>query len=133
MTGDTVALHRTADPLIGVDRHSALFDDDLVAGDRPCDLAGDSFHVGEICIPSFALGGADGDKDGRALMGGFAKVGHETDLVVAISLQQFGKVVLMDEGVASLKRGDLAFIIIDTDDIVAHLCETYCRDQADVA
>ncbi len=84
MTGDAVALHRAADPLVGVDGNRALFDDDLVAGERAGDLAGDGLDVGEIGIAGLALRGSDGDEDGIALAGGLGEVGREADLGVAV-------------------------------------------------
>ena len=101
--GDAVALDGAADPLVGVDGDGALLDDDLVAGERAGDLAGDGFDVGEIGVAGFGLRGADGDEDGVAVAGGLGEVGGEADLGVAVALEQLGEMVLMDEGVAGLR------------------------------
>ncbi len=130
MAGDAVALHGARDPLVGVDGDGALFDDDLIAGEGAGDLAGDGFDVGEIGVAGLALRGADGDEDGLALAGGLGEIGHEADLGVAVPFEQLGQVVLVDERVAGLQGGDFALIIIDTDDIVAHLGETDGCNQA---
>ncbi len=132
MAGDAVALHGAADPLVGVDGDGALFDDDLVAGDGAGDLAGDGFDVGEVGVAGLALRGADGDEDGLALAGGLGEVGHEADLGVAVALEELGEVVLVDEGVAALEGGDFALVIVDADDVVAHLSKADGGDQADV-
>ncbi len=121
------------DPLVGVDGDGALFDDDLVAGEGAGDLAGDGFDVGEIGVAGLALRGADGDEDGVALAGGLGEIGHEADFGVAIALQEFGEVVLVDEGVAGLKRGDFALVIVDADDVVTHLSEADGGDEADIS
>ena len=39
----------------------------------------------------------------------------------------------MDEGVSALKRGDLALVIVDTDDLVAHLCETNGGNKTNIS
>ena len=39
----------------------------------------------------------------------------------------------MDEGIATLKRGNLTLVIVDADDIVPHLCETDSSHQTDVS
>ena len=128
-----VALDGPTDPLVGVDGNGALFDDDLVGGDGACDLAGDGLDVGEISVACLGLGCSDGDEDGFALLCGLGEVGREADAGVAIAFQEGGKVVLMDQGVTGLKCGDFAFVVIDTDDIVSHLCEADGSDETDVS
>ncbi len=64
---------RAADPLVGVDGDGALLDDDLVAGERARDLAGDRFDVGKIGIPGLALWSSHGNEDGVALAGGLGR------------------------------------------------------------
>ena len=130
--GDTVALEGAADPLVGVDRDGGFFDDDLVAGERAGDLAGDGFDVGEVCVAVLGLGGADGDEDGVRGARGFAEVGGEADFGVAVAFEEFGEVVLVDQGVAGLEGGDLSLVVIDTDHAVADLGEADGRDKADV-
>ena len=39
----------------------------------------------------------------------------------------------MDEGVAALRGRDFALVIVDADDVVAHLSEADSGDQADIA
>ena len=41
--------------------------------------------------------------------------------------------VLVDEGVPALEGGDFALVIVDADDIVAHLGKADGSDEADVA
>src|SRR5579859_7458076 len=126
---DAVALDRAADPLVGVDRHRTLFHDDLVAGKRTGDLARDGFDVGEVSVPVLALGGTNGDKDGVGAAGSLSQIGHEADLAIAVPLQQLGEVLLIDKGVAALKRRNLALVVIDADDIVPHLRKADRSDQ----
>src|SRR6202022_4431342 len=76
---DTVAVHYAADPFIGIDRHSALFDDDLVAVDGAGDLADHGLDVGQVRRSGAALRGSDGDKDGLALLDSVGQVGGELD------------------------------------------------------
>src|SRR5258708_31388245 len=120
VAGYAIALHRTGNPLVGVDGHSAFFDDNLVAGERTGYLAGDCFDLGQIRVAGFSLRGSYGDEDGFTLAGGLGEVGHEADVGVSVLLEEFGKIVLVDEGVASLERGNLALVIVDTADAVAH-------------
>ena len=60
------------------------------------------------------------------------EVGGEADLGVAVAFEEFGEVVLVDEGVAGLEGGDFALVVIDADDGVSDLGEADSRDQADV-
>ena len=39
----------------------------------------------------------------------------------------------MDEGVAALESGDLALVVVDADDVVAHFSKTDGGDQADIS
>ena len=41
--------------------------------------------------------------------------------------------VLMDERISTLQGGYLALVVVDADDIVAHLCKADSCDQADIA
>ena len=41
--------------------------------------------------------------------------------------------MLVDERIAALKRGDFAFVIVDTDDVVAHFGKTDGGNQADIS
>jgi hypothetical protein len=77
--GDPVALDGAADPLVGVDRNGGLFDDDLVAGERARNLAGDGLDVGEVGVAGLRLRGADGDEDGVAESRWPREVGGEAD------------------------------------------------------
>ena len=93
-----------ADPLIGVDRDGALFDDDLVAGEGAGDLAGDGLDVGEVGVAGLALRGADGDEDGLAARAiASARSVVNSDAAVAIAFEQLGQVMLVDQGVAALR------------------------------
>ena len=121
------------DPLVGVDGNGAFLDDDFVAGDGACDLAGDRFDVGEIGIAGLALRGSDGNEDGFAFAGCFGKVGHEANPGVAVLLKELGKIVLVDEGVPALESGDFAFVVVDTDDVVADLGEADGSNQTDIS
>ncbi len=63
---DAVAVQHAANPLVGVDRHRALFHDDLVAVDGAGNLGDHGLDVGEVGGAGVALGGAHGDEDGFA-------------------------------------------------------------------
>ena len=58
-----IALDGAADPVVGVDRHRALLDDDLVGVDGAGNLAGHRVDIGQIGIAGLALRGAYGDED----------------------------------------------------------------------
>ncbi len=131
--GGSVALHRTGNPLVGVDGNGALFDDDFVTGEGTGDLAGDGFDVGEIGVARLALRSAYSNEDGFALAGGFGEIGHEADFGVAVLFEELRQVVFVDERVAALKSFDFAFVIVHTDDIVAHFGEADGSDQADIS
>ena len=132
MTGDPIALHGTANPFIGIDGDGAFFDDDLVGGKRSRNLARYGFDIGEVCVAGFTLGSSYRDKNGFALARCLAQVSHEADFRVAVSLQKFRKMLLVNGGIATLKCGDLAFVVVDTDDLVAHLCEADRCDETDI-
>ena len=130
---DSVALDHPANPLVGVDRDRALFDDDLVTIDGAGDLAGHCLHIGQVSIAGLRLGRSNRDKDGLAGARGFTEVGHKTHPGIAISLQQLGQVLLVDERVAGLERGYLALVVVHADHRMTHLRKTYRGDQADVS
>jgi len=74
----------------------------------------------------------DGDEDGLAIAGGLGEVGGEADFGVAVALEEFREVILVDEGVASAESSDFALVVVDADDLVSHLSEADGGDQADI-
>src|SRR5215469_4951 len=129
---DAVALQRTTDPLVRVNRNGALLDDDLVPVEQPSDLAGDGLDVGKVGVAILTLRRADGDEGGCGLSCGLGQVCGELDTGIAVLAQQLREVMLVDEAVASLQRGDLALVVIHADDVMAHLSETHGGYKADV-
>jgi hypothetical protein len=50
-----------------------------------------------------------------------------------VLLEEFGEIVLVDEGVAGLESGNLALVIVHTDDIVTHFGKTDCGNQTNIS
>src|SRR5215469_5917571 len=63
ISSNSIPLHGTSDPFVGVNGDRTLFDDNLVRGQRTGDLARNRLDVGEIGVPVFTLRGSYCDKD----------------------------------------------------------------------
>jgi hypothetical protein len=72
-----IAQDDLANPLAGVDRDRALFDDDFVSVDGAGNLAGDGFDVREVGIAAIGGGSSYGDKDGGTGAHGFLQIAGE--------------------------------------------------------
>jgi hypothetical protein len=129
----TVALQGAADPLVGIDRNGALFNDDLITSQGASYFAGYGLNIREIGITGLALRSAYGNKYCVGFPGRLSQICRKTNPVVTVASKQLRKIVLMDEGVAALQGLDLSLIVIDAYDRVAHLCETDSGYQPDVS
>jgi hypothetical protein len=127
-----IALNHAANPLIGVDRHRALFNDDLVARNMARNLAGHGLYVGQVGIAGLGLRRAHRDKNGVALPRGLGQVGRELYTRVAIAMHQLRQVPFVDERIAAFERRDLQLVVVHADHRVAHLRKTHRRNQPDV-
>ena len=87
-----IALDGAADPVVGVDRHRALFDDDLIGMDGTGNLAGNRVHIRQIGVAGLALRGPTAMKMTCDCLRGMAKIGGELDLAAGpMPAQQLGK------------------------------------------
>lgn len=50
-----VAFDGAPDPVVGIDRHGALFDDDLIGVNGPGNLAGNGIDIREVSVAGLAL------------------------------------------------------------------------------
>src|ERR1700734_2519018 len=130
---NSIALDHSTNPFVGVYRDGALFDDDLVPFDGAGDFAGDCLYIGQISISGLRLGRSNRDKYGLTGARRLTQIGHKPYTGVAISLQKFRQVVLMNERVTALERGYLAFVVIHADDGMTHLSKTHRGDQPDIS
>ena len=90
--GDAVALDGAADPLVGVDRDGAFFDDDLVAGQGRGRSRRRRLRRRRDRRRRFALRSADGDEDGFAFLDGGVEVGGEAEAAIEVQGEQLGQV-----------------------------------------
>ena len=130
---DAVTLQNAADPFVGVDRYSALFDDHLVAADGAGDLGDHGFDVGEVGGAGVALGSSDGDEDGLACLDGSAQVRGEIHTAVEVFCQHLGQVLFVNRDAALAERCHLGFVIVDADDAMAHFGKADRGHQADIS
>lgn len=130
---NTVALDGTTNPLVGIDGDGAFFDDDFVGVEGAGDFAGYGFDVGEVGVTVLTLGGSDGDKDGLCGESGLGEIGGEADAGVAVAGEEIAEEKLVDLGIAGLEGGDFGLVVIDADDLMAHLREANGGDEADVS
>ncbi len=130
--GNPVALDGAADPLVGVDRNRALFNDHLVTGQGARNLAGNRLNIGKIRVASLRLRRPHGDEDRLAAAGSLVQVGGEANPVVVVSLQQLGQMFLVDQHIAGLERRHLALIVVHAHYLVANLGKADRRNQANV-
>ena len=127
-----VPLDRSPYPLIRVHRHRALLDDYLVAVDRSGNLARYRFHIREIRIAGLALWRSHCDKDRLRVPRRLRQVGRKPYLAVPVPVQKFRQMIFMDQRVAALQRGHLAFVVVDANHVMTDLGKANRRYQADI-
>ena len=127
-----MAVKDTANPLVGVDRHRALFDDHLVAGDGARNLRDHRFNVRQVSRAGVSLRCADRDEDGFATLNGCAQIGCEVDSAAQVFGEQIGQMVFVDRNSAVSQRSHLGFIVVDAGDLMADLGKAYGGDEPNV-
>ena len=118
-----VAEDNFADPLAGVDRDRALLDDDFVSVDGAGNLACDRFDVREVGIATIGGGSTDGNEDGRTGAHGFLQIGGKFQTMSAVTAQQFRQEVFVDGDLPVFEGGQLAFVVVDENDVMATVGE----------
>ncbi len=88
---DAVAQQHAANPLIGIDRHRALFDNHLIAADRAGDGGDDGFDIRQVGGARVALWCAHGDEDGVAAFDGADEIGGEGYAAIEVLGEQLGR------------------------------------------
>jgi hypothetical protein len=121
------------DPLVGVDRHRALFHDHLVAIDAARNLRHYRFDIGQIGCAGVVLGCAHGDKDGFAALHRTAQIGCELHAPAAMPGQQLRQVLFIDGNAAFAQSLHPGFVVVYADDMMAHFGEANCRNKPHVS
>ena len=134
LPGDTVAFDGAANPVVGIHRHRAFLDDDLVGLNGARDFAGHGVYIGQIGVATLALRGTYRDEDGLRLLGGMAKVGGELNHAAdPVSSQQLGKKLLVDGHDTLVKLIHLGFIVVDTEHAMADFRKACGRHQTHIS
>ena len=130
---DAMAVQHAADPLVGVDRHSALFYDYLVAPDGTCNLGDHGLDIRQICGASITLGGADGYENSLARFHCGTQIGGKLQPTIPMFGQQLGQMVF-EYGHAALTEGiHPGFVVINADNAMPHFGEAGRRDKSDIS
>ena len=92
-----VAFDGAPNPVVGIDRHGALFDNDLIGMNGPGNLAGNSIDIRKVSVAGLALRGAYGDENDLRRLGRMAKISGELDLAGSpVPAQQLGQKLFVD-------------------------------------
>jgi hypothetical protein len=121
-------MKHATNPIVGVNGHGAFFNDDFVTVDGAGDLSYHGFNIREVGSSGIALGGANGDEDGFALLNGFGQIAGEFDAAIVVPGQELWEVPLEDGDAAFAESFDPRFVIVHANDAMADLCKTNRRD-----
>ena len=126
------AVQHAPDPLVGIDRHRALFNDHLVPVDGAGNLRDHRLDVGEVGGARIALRRADGDENSLALLHGASQIGREGHAAPPVPGQQLGQMALEDGRPSLSQKLHLGFVVIHTGDMVPHLRKADGRNESHV-
>lgn len=119
-------------PVIGVDRHSALLHNHLIAVYGARNLCHYRLNVGQVCCSAVALRRAYGYKNRLALLHGLTQIAGEGE-ALAVPCQQPGQVFLEDRHAPFAQEFNPGFVIVYADYAVADLRKTCRRYKPHVA
>jgi hypothetical protein len=86
----------------------------------------------EVGGAGIALGRADGDEDGLALLDGGCQIGGEGDAAPPMAGEKLRQMALEDRHAAFAQGIHLGFIVVHADDLVANLGKTDGSHESDV-
>ena len=133
LRGHAMAVEYAADPIVGVDRHRALFHDHLVAVDGAGNLGDHGLHVRQIRGAGVALRRTYGDKNSLAPLHRPAQIGGELDAAIPMPRQQLRQMLFVDGNAAFAQRLHPGFVIVYANHRMAHLGKTNRRHEAYVS
>jgi len=56
------------------------------------------------------------------------QIGREIQTISAVTVQQFGQELFVDGNLSVFESGELAFVVVDENDVVAQVGEACARD-----
>jgi hypothetical protein len=116
------------------DGHRGLVDDDAVVVEMAADVPGRGGDVREIGRAVLAGRRADGDELDVAVRHALRDVGREPQATgLDVALHHGLEARFVDGDAARLEHGDLAFVEVETQDIVARVREARAGHESDVA
>ncbi len=127
-----IALHHAPNPLIGVDRHRALFDDHLVGINRARNFARHRIHVRQIGAAAPALRRTHRNKNCLSLLRRGAQVGRKLEPSAAMLVQQLRQIILVNRDTAGLELLDLALIVVHADHAMPDLGKACRGDKTNI-
>src|ERR1017187_10083600 len=129
---DIVTAENPANPFVGVDRHRALFNKHLVSIEGARNVRHHSLDVREIGRSVFALRRTHGDEDCLTALYGPGEVGRKFHAATPVHGQQLRKVLFEDRHSAFREGLYSSFVIVDTNDLMAHFGKANCRNKSDI-
>ena len=128
-----VAVQHAPYPVVGVDRHRALFDDYLVAFDGARNFGHDGLDIRQVRGAAIALRSANGNEYGLALLNRLGQMRGKHYPAAAVLRQQLGQVLFKDRHAALAELPHPGFVIVDGDNLMTHVRETSSCYQPNVS
>ena len=122
-----------ANPIAGVNRNRALFDDYLVAVDSARYAPGHGLNIREIGIALLSWGRPHCNENDSAGANRLLQIVGKTQPAAAMTLQQLGKKVLMNGNLTGIQSSQLLMIVVNQDNFVAEVGETPPCHQSHVS
>jgi hypothetical protein len=129
-----VTLDRLAHFLAGLHRDGALVHDHAIARQNVGNFSRDFLNEAKIDTAVRLLRSGHGDEDDLRIVDAVLDAAGETEpLRGNVPVNDFFEAGLVDGNFAGPQRFHFPRIVIDADDVVAYVCKTSARDEADVA
>ena len=129
----SVPMQHTPNPVVGVDRNSALLHNHLIVFNGARNLGYDGLDIRKVRGAAIALRGANGDEYRLAPLHGLSQVSGEHYPAAAVLRQQLGQMFLKDGHTALAELLHPGFVVVDTDDLVTHVGKTSSGHQPNVS
>ena len=128
-----MAAQHARNPVAGVDRHRALLDDHAIAVNGSRDLNRHCLHIRQVGAAILQRRCAYRDENGLRGANCLRKRCAEGQASFLLAPEQLFQMFFVNGNLAILQSRDFGGVIVDTDDLVAHLGKANCRNQADVS
>src|SRR5262249_13805901 len=128
-----VQKHDLANPTVGVNRHGALLNYDLVAVNGAGNALGHGLHVRQVSITVLFRRLAYSNENELAAAHRFRQIAGKGQAPFTVALQQFRQEPFVDGTCAPVQGIEFAFVVVNQQDVMAQFSETRAGHQPDVA